>query len=488
MSDKTLRQKTISGMVWVGVQKFGSLLITFGANIVLARLLTPDDYGIIGMLAIFIAISNTFIDGGFGSALIQKSRPSNEDYSTVFYWNIFLGIVLYGVLYISAPTIESFYHEENGLSRILRVQGIILIINSFCLVQTTKLRKLMNFKLLAKVNICSAGVSSIFAIILAYKGWGVWALVFQQIMLSFVNCILLQFVCRWFPQKIFHFSSLKSLFGFGSFIMLSSFVNTIGTNIYSLLIGRFFSASTLGYFTQAKKIEDVTSVGLLSVIEQVTYPMLVEVKDDYKKMASVLEKFNSSLLAITMPLLLFITLVSKPIIILLFSDKWLPSVPILQILSIYGIFICLQGCNYNVIAAIGQSKIIFKWTIYKRLFSILILIVALYLFGFFGLLTGVVLTSVFIAVCNMYLVAKYIKYSLKSQIKSLIPVMLLNTIPFICFFGLSEYTSLGETICKKCLLGLSFLITYAVILWIIPIESIKKLRIEVKSIFISRIK
>lgn len=487
MPEKTLRQKTISGMIWVGFQKFGTLFITFLANIVLARLLTPDDYGLIGMLAIFIAISNTFIDGGFGSALIQKTHPAKEDYSTVFYWNIFLGFALYGILYLSSPLIESFYHEVRGLSTILRIQGIILIINAFSIVQATQLRKLMEFKLLAKVNVSGAIISSVFAIILAYNGWGVWSLVWQQIMLSCSNCILLWFVCKWTPLKKFSLSSLKSLFKFGSFMMMSSLVNTIGNNIYGLLIGSFFSAGTLGYFTQAKKIEDVSSVGLLSVIEQVTYPMLVEVKNDHKKMAIVLDKFNSSLMAVTMPLLLFLALVAEPIIVFLFSAKWLPSVPILQILTIYGIFICLQGCNYNVIAAIGKSKTIFKWTIYKRVFSIAILIIALYLFGFYGLLAGIVLTSVFIAGCNMYLVAKYIDYSLKKQIIGLAPVMLLSTIPFLLYFGLSEYTFLGYTIISKFLLGLLYLATYTAILLYIPINSIKQIRFEIKKIIISKI-
>ena len=488
MAKRTLKQKTISGMIWVGFQKFGTLFITFLANIVLARILTPEDYGLIGMLTIFIAISNTLIDGGFGSALIQKTHPIKEDYSTVFYWNIFLGIVLYGMLFLSAPFIESFYREIRGLSTILRIQGVVLIINAFSIVQSTQLRKLMDFKLLAKVNIFSAAVSSVFAIILAYNGWGVWALVWQQIMLSCSNCILLWFVCKWTPLKKFSFSSLKSLFSFGSFIMMSSLVNTIGTNIYGLLIGKFFSASTLGYFTQAKKIEDVSSVGLLSVIEQVTYPMLVEVKNDHKKMANVLEKFNSSLMAVTMPLLLFIALVAEPIIVFLFSSKWLPSAPILQILAIYGIFICLQGCNYNVLAAIGESRTIFKWTLYKRMFSIIILIIALYLFGFNGLLAGVVLTSIFIAGCNMYLVAKYIDYSLKDQIIGLIPVMLLSIIPFLIFFGLSEYTTFGSTIGVKCLFGILYLVTYTLVLSYIPFHPIEQLRIEAKSIFFSKTK
>lgn len=318
MSESTLKQKTISGMIWVGVQKFGTLGITFLSNIVLARLLTPSDYGMVGMLTIFIAISTSFIDGGFGSALIQKTNPTQRDYSTVFYWNIFLSVMLYTILYFCAPYIEIFYHDIHGLEKVLRVQGIILIINAITVVQFNQLRKAMKFKLLARINVSTALISVISAIIMACHGLGVWALVYQQIIAGIVNNILLWLFCRWYPSERFSMSSLKELFGFGSYIMVSSLVNTIGNNVNGLIIGKFFSASTLGYFTQAKKLEDVSSYGLLSVIEQVTYPMLVEVKNDYHKMVLVLEKFNSAILAITMPLLYAMVIMAEPIILFLY--------------------------------------------------------------------------------------------------------------------------------------------------------------------------
>lgn len=479
MSERSLKQKTVSGMLWVGVQKFGTLGITFLSNIVLARLLTPSDYGMVGMLAIFIAISTSFIDGGFGSALIQKTDPTQKDYSTVFYWNIFLSVVLYVILYVCAPYIEYFYKDIKGLSKILRVQGLILIINAVTVVQFNQLRKGMMFKLLARINIITAIVSVISAIIMAFCGFGVWALVFQQIISGLSNNFLLWIFCRWHPTEKFSFKSLKELFGFGSFIMVSSLINTIGNNINGLIIGKFFSAVTLGYFSQAKKLEDVSSNSFVGVIEQVTYPMFVEVKNDYTKIRNILGKVTSGVLALTMPLLYTICIMAEPIIVFLFSDRWLPSVPILQIITFQGIFIVMQSCNYNVVAAIGKSRVLFNWTIIKRTTNIAMVLILMYLFGLKGLLIGIVFGSGFIALCNMYLLAKYIDYPFIMQIKSILPVIMLSTIPFVLIFIIQNYLLPTHHLFIICIYGCLYLLTYAICLCFTNLRSIINLRAQV---------
>ncbi|MBD5280219.1 MAG: lipopolysaccharide biosynthesis protein [Bacteroides sp.] len=492
MAEQSLKQRTVSGMIWVGIQKFGTLIITFISNIILARLLTPDDYGMIGMLAIFIAISNSFIDGGFGSALIQKTRPTETDYSTVFYWNIFLSIVLYGLLCVSAPFIESFYHDIVGLAEILRIQGIVLIINAITIVQFNKLRKAMNFKLLAWINVLGALISMLVAIVMALLNFGVWSLVIQQIVFSLVNCIVLWVKCKWIPRREFSFVSLRELFKFGSYMMGSTLVNTIGNNVNGLIIGRWFSAGTLGYFTQAKKLEDVSSVGLLTVVEQVTYPMLVEVKDDYHRMAIVLSKFNSALLGLTMPLLYGLILMASPIIVFLFSAKWLPSAPILQILAVHGIFICMQGANYNAIAAIGKSNTLFRWTMIKRCGGILLMVGMMVLWGFSGLLWGIVLTGLLIALINMYLVQKFIKFPFIDQIKGLLPVILITTMPFIIIYIIDYFlqnniiNSDNMNFSMDILMGFSYLLIVLCLLWYYPNKEINDLKITIIGLFKKR--
>ena len=317
----SLKHKTVSGMLWVGLQRFGTVIISFLSNIVLARLLTPADFGYIGMLMVFIAVSTSFVDGGFGSALIQKSKPTQEDYSTVFYWNIFLSIVLYTILYFCAPLIADFY-KMDILTKILRVEGVILIINALTIVQFNKLRKAMQFKKIAYVNITAAIISVIVAIIYAYYGGGVWALVWQQIVLGIVSVIMLFIVMPWKPSLLFSMESFKGLFKFGSFILLSSIINTIANNISALIVGRFFSAGTLGYLSQAQKLENVASTSIASTVEQVTYPLLVEVKDNYARMAQVLRSFNLMLLACVLPAMVVIIIAAAPIIIFLFGEKW----------------------------------------------------------------------------------------------------------------------------------------------------------------------
>lgn len=439
----SLKQKTVSGMIWVGIQRFGTVIISFLSNIVLARLLTPADFGYIGMLMVFIAVSTSFVDGGFGSALIQKTNPTQQDYSTVFYWNIFLGVILYVILFNVAPWIADFYHMEI-LTKILRLEGVILIINAFTIVQFNKLRKTMQFKKITIINVTAALVSVIAAIGYAYRGGGVWALVWQQIILGVVNVLMLFIMVPWKPSLSFSLNSFKSLFKFGSFILLSSLINTIANNISGLIVGRFFSAARMGYLSQAQKLENVASTSIAATVEQVSYPLLVEVKEDYKRMAQVLRLFNLMLLSFVMPIMLIILLAAQPIVLFLFGEKWLPSAEILQILSIAGIFICLQGSSYNVIAAIGKSDVLFNWTVIKRGVGIGLIFIGLWSYGFKGVLWGMVASSAFIWFSNCWLVSKHIGYKLTRQILDLSPIVLISGGSFIIVSLLHYFSLIGN--------------------------------------------
>lgn len=416
-------------MLWSSLQRFGTMGISFISNIVLARLLTPDDFGCIGMLMIFIALSNTFIDGGFGSALIQKKRPTSEDYSTIFYWNIFLGVVLYAVLFFCAPLIADFYNIPL-LTEVLRVQGIILVINALGIIQANQLRKQLKFKAIAQVTLAASIFSVVVAIAMAYMGYGVWSLVAQQITSSLVATLLYWIYSYWRPIMVFSKKSFKELFSFGSFMLMNNLINTFCNNLNGLLIGKFFNASSMGYYTQAKKLEDVFSLSIEGVVIQVTYPVLVEVKDDYARLKNALKQFNALLLYIITPLMLFLNLFSVPIITFLFGEKWLPSVPFLEILAFQGIALAIQGINTNAVASIGQSKALFVATIIKRVVQILMLVAGIYLGGIYGLLWGATLFSYFAAYYNAYLVHKYINYTLINQLKDLLPIIFLNVVSY----------------------------------------------------------
>ena len=316
-----LKKKTLSGMIWSFVQRFGTMAISFVSNIVLARLLTPDDYGTIGMLMIFIAVANTFVDGGFGSALIQKKEPTKEDYSTIFWWNMFLSVVLYGLLFIGAPAVARFYNLPL-LCDVLRVQGFVLIVNALSIIQQNQLRKQLKFKRLAMVTVISATLSAGIAIILAYMGWGVWALVAQQLMLSGFTAILLWVLNKWYPSLVFSKESFKQLFGFGGFILLSNLINTFCDNIQGILLGKFFNPAALGYYTQARKLEEVATTSISGVINQVAYPVLSVFQYDINGLITALKKFIQCIAFIVFPLMLLLIIIAKPTIILLYSDKF----------------------------------------------------------------------------------------------------------------------------------------------------------------------
>lgn len=426
----SLKQKTISGMIWSGIQRFGTMGIGFISNIVLARLLTPDDYGCIGMLAIFITVSNTFVDGGFGSALIQKKEPTQRDYSTIFWWNLFLSVVLYGVLYIGAPYISQFYRIPL-LSSVLRVQGVVLIINALNIIQSNQLRKRLNFKKLAVVNVVSQLVGVTVAIVTAWYGWGVWALVVQQIVAGSMTSLLLWTLNRWMPDFCFSMESFKQLFGFGSFILCSNLINTICNNVQGLLIGRFFSPSIMGYYTQARKLEEVASHSFSTVIDQVSYPLLSRFQHDNSAMQSVFYKLTTSLTYVTCPMMLILILIAEPLIVLLYGNQWIACVPYFRILCVGGIAICLQGTYYYAVASKGRSKDLFLWTIIKRVLALLLLIIGMYYWGMKGLLWTSAIGSWLILLINAYLVSKHLDYKLLYQIRDVIPIILFSLITYV---------------------------------------------------------
>ncbi|MBQ7787338.1 MAG: lipopolysaccharide biosynthesis protein [Alistipes sp.] len=476
------KKKILSGMIWSFVQRFGTMAISFVSNIILARLLSPDDYGIIGMLMIFIAVANTFVDGGFGSALIQKKRPTKEDYSTIFWWNMFLSMLLYGLLYICAPAIARFYNLPI-LSDVLRVQGIVLMINALSIIQQNQLRKQLKFKRLASVTVVSATLSAVIAIVLAYLGWGVWALVAQQLMLSGFITIILWVINGWYPSLIFSRESFKQLFGFGGYILSSNLINTLCNNVQGLLLGKFFHPATLGYYTQARKLEEVASMSLSTIVDQVSYPVLAEFQDDNHKLIIALRKLVLSVAFVTIPLMIFLIIVSHPLILFLYSEKWLPAVPYFQILCVAGIAVSLQGIHYYAVASVGKSKSMFVWTIVKRMFGLIYLFIGVYVWDVYGILWACVAGSWTILIVNIYLTSKYIGYRLKEQFIDLIPTLLLSLLSWGAVYIVLQPLGMAE-ISNAILGGIVYLVAYVFIAHILKIKAY----IQLKTAFIDYIR
>jgi len=422
-TNNNLKQKAVSGMIWTALQKYSTMLIQFISGIILARLLTPYDYGCIGMLMIFMVLAESFIDGGFGSALIQKKRPTQEDYSTIFFWNLGMAVLLYIVLYFSAPAIARFY-DIPLLCDVLRVQGFILFIYAFNIVQRNQLQKKLNFKVLSIVTISTSVIALTTTIIMAYHGFGVWALVAQNILTAAIPALVFWFYIKWRPSWVFSWQSFRELFSFGFYMFLTHLLNQFGQQIQGLLIGRFYNASTMGYYSKANATERLASTSISKVMSQVTYPLYAEMQDDKAALGNIIKKITLTLSYITFPLMFILLLCAKPLFILLYSERWADSVPYFQVLCIAGLAYSLQSVNYQSVAAIGKSKTMFIWTFVKRSMGLAFVVAGLLLDGMRGLLIGMVLNTWFSYFVNIGLVSKYIGYSWQRQLLDIMPVLL----------------------------------------------------------------
>lgn len=461
-------------MLWSAMQKFGVMGISFVSNVILARLLTPEEFGCMGMLAIFILLCNTFVDGGFGSALIQKKQPTHRDYSTIFWWNIGLSVILYGLLFLFAPVVARFYNMSL-LCDVLRVQGLVLIFNALRLIQTNQLRKRLQFRLLAITNIVAAVVSVLVAIVMAFMGFGVWSLVAQQLVLAAVNALLVCAVGRWKPSFVFSFASFRELFNFGFFILLSNLVNTFCNNVQGLLIGRMYNPATMGFYSQARKLEEVVSNSLSQVVDQVAYPVLAEAQHDKTYMQVILKKLITSLAFVVFPLMLVMALAARPLIVLVYSAKWLPAVPYFQILCVAGMASCLQGINYYAVAAVGKSGSLFNWTLVKRGFGLLFLLGGLYCWGVEGLLCGMVMASTFIYLVNAWLVQKHVGYRVLTQLRDLGPVTLLS----VAAFGIGYFARLpfaDNMWLGGCVAAMVYALVYLGAAWLMRMDAMQEAR------------
>lgn len=453
MAGGSLGHKAASGAVWASIDRFGTMGVSFIVNLVLARLLMPADFGIVGMLVIFIAVSQTLIDSGFSTALIQKKAPTQIDFSTIFYWNIVLAAVLYVILFVSASYIADFYRMPL-MCPVLRVIGISLILSGINSVQLTRLRKSLSFKTIAVSNLVSAVASGFIAIGLAYRGFGVWSLVVMQIASGIINVAILAIVTRWHPSCVFSFESFKELFSFGGFILAANVLQTICQNFQCVIIGRKFSAVEMGYFSQASKLDQVTSYSLPQVIVQVMYPVYSSIQDDRQRLQSVLQMNMRVISFVVFPLLGLLLLVAESIIVGLYGEKWIESVPYFRILCVGGLFVCLQNICFYAVAAVGRSKELFYWSFYKWGFLLLVLLVGSTI-GMYGILWGMVASSFNIFAVNSFLASKYVGLSVLSQVKSLIPVFVVLSVAL----GVAGFVA---TMCNVIIVGATFILVYII--------------------------
>lgn len=437
MTMESLGHKAATGAVWATIDRFGYMALQFGVNLILSRLLTPEDFGIIGMLAIFIAVSQVLIDSGFGSALIQKKNPTQTDYSTIFFWNIGFSLILYFILFLSSPLV-AIYFSMPILSDVLRIIGLNLIVTSIMSIQMTRLRKELAFKKIAITNIVSYVFSSLIAIVMAYHGLGVWSLVVMQLFGSITAITILWIITKWHPKLCFSKSTMRELFSFGGYIMAAGILQEFCKNLQGIIIGKKFSATQMGYFSQAYKLDQVSSYSIPQVIIQVMYPVYSSIQDDKMKLVDILSMNIRVLSFLIFPLIGLLILIAEPLIMWLYGEKWLPSIPYFQILCFGGFFVCLQNVNFYAVAAVGKSKTLFYWSFYKWGFLLSALLIGMN-FGMYGILWGMVLSSINIYVVNAALVNEYLGMSIVRQLLLLLPIFVGTIVSLgVCIYAKSE--------------------------------------------------
>lgn len=430
MAQEELMSKVISGVIWSAIQKYSAMALSLISGIVLSRLLTPADFGSIGMLAIFVGLSEVFIDAGFGSALIQKKNPTQEDFSTVFFFNLLMAAAIYLVLFIGAPYIAEFYNMP-VLCEVLRVWGLVLFVYSLNIIQLNQIRKNMQFKKLSVITLCSSAIALSITILLAYQGWGIWALVVQNLLAAIIQCAIVWLSTNWHPSLTFSISAFKSLFSFGFFMFLTHIVRTLSDKISGLIIGRVYSASTMGYYSKASTTEDMASMSISSVLIQVTYPLYSSIQDDREQLKNTIKRITTTLSFVTTPMICILILIAKPLIVILYSETWLPCVPYFQILCVAGLAKCLQAVNYQAISAIGKSKVMFKWELVKRIIDITLLILGIALYGIIGLLWSKVVSTWIAFIINTTMVSSHVGYKYYIQYIDLLPVFIVSGLSFM---------------------------------------------------------
>lgn len=422
-STNTLRHKTITGIIWTFFEQIFRVGIQTVTTIILAWFLLPEDFGLMAMIAVFFAIATSLMDSGFTQALIRKKEISQIDYSTAFYTNLVLGLLVYALLFASAPFIASFY-DETRLIVLVRVLGLVVIINSFQLVQVADLTRKLNFKVQFKVTLPSAIFSGVVAVFMAATGFGVWSLVAQMLISSFSATALYWIINKWRPSKDFSVESLNEMFGFGSKLLASGLIDTVFQNIYVIVIGKLFSVTLVGYYFFAQRIQMLVVTQLTGAVQKVTYPALSSIQDDNTALKVFYRRIIQVVTYVVFPCMIALAVLAKPLFSLMLKDNWLPAVPYLQLLCIAGLLYPLHAINLNILKVKGRSDLFLYLEIVKKLMIVTIILISVR-FGIFGILIGQIVSSVLAYIPNSYFSIKLINYSVSEQFHDFIPTLLL---------------------------------------------------------------
>jgi O-antigen/teichoic acid export membrane protein len=472
IESSNLKGAAAKGLFWSAMDRFGGQGIQFVFGILITRILLPADYGLVGMILIFWAVGQTLVDSGFGSALIWKKNPTPADYSTVFYFNVSISLILYLIFYLLAPLIAGFYDEPKliGLIRVLCLNFILL---SFGLIQQVVLQKKVDFKLMSFVNVASSLVAGIVALYMALKGFGPWAIVVQILAKSFVTSLLLWIFNHWRPVFIFDWLSLKELFGYGSKLTAAGLIYTIFQYLYLNIIGKLFPVEALGFYTRASQLQDFPVKTLGSVFNRVAFPVFSAIQDDNERLKNAVRKTLRTMVFFNFPMLLGLVAVADPLIEVVLTEKWLPASEYFKLLCLVGLFYSFQVINGEILKTKGKLDWVLKLEIISKSVMIVSILIT-WRWGITAIILGQMFTALISVLIGSYYVWKSIGYSLWQQIKDVFVYFALAVIMYLLVIFISRF--IENPLFSLLAMSISGAVFYFVAAWILKLEEIQEAR------------
>lgn len=454
--EENLKKKTTKALVWSSADKLGQQLFYLVAGIILARQLSPTDYGKVGVLTIFIALSGILIDSGFSSALIRKKEATQADYSTVFYLNIAISCLLYGLLYAVAPWIAYFFNEPD-LTLICRVLFLVIPMNALSLIQQTLLFKHFKLSVTARVNLWALGLASTAAVVMAYCGMGVWALVTQTLGLAVMRAVFFWSFNDWRPQWVFRMASLREFFGYSSNLVVSGIINNVFNKIYPIIIGKFYGMTQTGYYTQADKYQDIASSLISNIFRSVAFPVFSTVQDDLPRLNRICRKNVRAISFFIFPIMLLMIVVSYPFILLVLKEQWLPSVPYFRLLCLSGICSPFIILFFDLFNSLGHSRLNLLLEIGKKAY-LFVGIALFYSSGIMSLILWWVSYSLLSLVAGIFFARKFVGYGFGGYLKDISPYFLLALVAALVSAGV--YLSLPGDVWRLCIVPVVYGLVY----------------------------
>lgn len=423
MHQESLKNKTIKGVGWSAADALLGQGVTFIVGLVLARLLSPDEYGLIGICLIFTTVLNGIVDSGFSNALIRKKNVTDEDYNTMFTTNMAISIVLYVLLFISAPFVSDFFHRIE-LIALVRVTGLILFLNALSITQVTILTKNIDFKTKTKASLVSAIISGVIGIAMAFMGYGVWSLVTQQLSKQLLYTLCLWVLNKWWPKFTFYKDSFKYMWGFGWKLLVSGILNNVWNQLYQVVIGRCYTSSTLGHYTRANECASIFSSNLTTIIQRVTFPVLSELQDDKKKLLVSYRKLIKVSMFVTVICMFALGAMAEPMIYSLIGPQWHQAATFLPFICITMSLYPLHAINLNMLQVQGRSDLFLYLEIVKKIITLIPIFIGAFV-GVYWMLCASIFTGFIAFLLNSWFTGKFLNYSSWQQLKDVLPSYLI---------------------------------------------------------------